>query len=286
MTMLYSLENFINSTTDLYSKTEDSLYVRENLYTERPSYPYRTTAVGSDVSPEWVCADLGSSKNVTLVSVFNHNIQYLPTVGGVFRLKGCNDACLGESGACDWAAEPVLVDLSVADRMIEHFRNTYGVLNSTFQCWLLEFADSTNGDGHIELGEWWLGQWSKFTTADCKVHLQPGRADGPQYFMGVQETHYGQDWHSYYSTTEHFSITLKNINDPDAVDEMHRFLTVVQRDYGGKFVFIPDDARPFCYYVIIKNIADYANRLIYGDKIELREWRLELKTLTEGIKLI
>lgn len=286
MTMLYSLENFINSETLLFSKTEDTLYKLKNLYTERPSYPYRSTAVGTGALPEWVCVDLGSPTKVTLVGVFNHNIQYLPTAGGVFHLKGCNDACPEEPGECAWGDQLALVDLSVADRMIEHFRNTYGKLDSTFQYWLLEVADSTNADEHIELGEWWLGQWSKFTTADCKVHLQPGRADGPRYFMGIQETHYGQDWHSYYSATEHFSIRLKNINDPNAVDEMHRFLTVVQRDYGGKFVFIPDDTRPFCYYVIIKNISDYANRLIYGDEVELREWRLELKTLTEGIKLI
>ena len=36
----------------------------------------------------------------------------------------------------------------------------------------------------------------------------------------------------------------------------------------------------------VRFFRDYADRLIYGRTREFRQWRLQLKTLTEGIRLL
>jgi len=291
MILLYVLENFITDDTPITYLTEDPLYVVENLYNERPSLPYRTV---TKLTPEWLCIDLGEDYedlNVNFVGLFNHNLTIAP---GLLRL------CGGNAAAC--AACNCDTDLKIAPaddcgdgcgtQPIANFRNTWSKIDNggfDYRYWKLEITDTPEED-YYEIGELVLGEWQQFprgvlTGDDSWVRLSPGRADGSEFFMGKQRTHYGQDWSTYYSECERFDLTFTTQNDPCRVDDVHTFLKNVQKT-GGRFVLIPDDTKPFCYYVIVENLRDYAERKIYGPTRELREWRLKLKTLTEGLVLL
>jgi len=310
MGLIYVLENFINNYSFLYSYSEHELYVLENLYNERPSWPYRTRGVGASGTPEWICVDLGTysgvQHDVTFVGLFNHNLSTPLNIAGgdLLTLRGCDEGCPGVSGACDWEQTGICYtdlttmptdacgDACTGTQPIADFRNLYHKVDCApgHQYWLLEMIDQNNTDGYIEIGELVLGRWSEFHRGSVSGHdnwvrLSPGRADGPEFYMGKQRTHYGQDWVTYYSDSERFELTFTNMNDACVVDEVHAFLRTVQLS-GGKFIIVPDDTKPFCYYVVIENLRDYADRLIYGGGKELREWRLELKTLTQGIRLL
>jgi len=178
-------------------------------------------------------------------------------------------------------------DICDGSQPIANFKNTYHKIDCSpgHRYWELEFIDQGNTDGYLEIGEVVMGQWEQFHRGGADpnwVHLQPGRADGPLYHMGNLETHYGVEWTNYYSDAEHFTLSFKNLNDPCVVDEIHAWLNTIQRA-GGKFVIVPDDTKPFCYYVLVKKWKDFAKRLIYGNTRELREWSLELKTLSRGV---
>ena len=299
MGLIYSITNFINDDCILTANSEDDLYVLENLYNQRPSKPYRTTGIGAPPgSPEFICVNLGTYSGVeyevTLAAIFNHNLTQLEVANDELRLKGCVDFCSAASGSCDWDNPDCERDLTTmrcaGTQPIPNFLNTYHKIDcpAGYQYWRLDMIDQGNAAGYLEIGEFWLGQWQEFHKGDPDdnwVHLQPGRADGPMFWMGNQRTHYGQDWTNYRSDAEHFSLRFKNVNDPCIVDEIHAFLRAVQQT-GGRFVLIPDDRKPFCYYVLIENLKNYADRLVYGDEGELREWKLELKTLTQGVALL
>lgn len=313
MILLYVLENFINDDCLLYGNSEDGLYVLENIYNERPSLPYRAIGVGTPATPEYICIDLGTHSgvehNVTFVGLFNHNLSTpLDIVGGdLLTLKACDYDCPRQSGACDWEHSAMCyTDLTTmptdvcgatcaGTQPIADFRNLWHKIDCApgHQFWLLEIVDQGNADGYIEIGELVLGQWQQFprgildagVATDPWVRLSPGRVDGPEFFMGKQRTHWGQDWSTFYSECERFELTFTTQNDPCRVDAVHAFLKAVQRT-GGRFVLVPDDTKPFCYYVIVDNLRDYADRLVYGRTRELREWRLKLKTLTEGVRLL
>ena len=305
MAITYVIENYIDENTldSVSSEDPSGFYDMERLYNERPSWPLRFEGKGSTGpdAPEWICVNMGEEKEVTFAGIFNHNLTAIPEA---FNLKGCVDGCEG-SGACAWDdpggtyawKEDMLNRIhsgKICDDEYEYiFPNSCKKISRTQWYYRFEFIDTTNPDGHIEIGEAVLGKWCQFGS---NVHLQPGRPDGPSFYMGNQETHFGQDWPAYFSYNEEFTLVFKNINDIRNLDELRMFLIRVQKN-GGKFIIIPDDDSffnlnledegyiPLCYYVIIKNLRGYAQRLLHGWDKDLREWTLELKTLTTGLKL-
>lgn len=303
MPVTYVIENYIdvNTLDSVSSEDPSGFYDMERLYNERPSWPLRFTDKGSAGDPEWICVDMGEEKRVTFAGIFNHNLTATPER---FSLKGAVCGCL-ESAGCDWETLDPVTGYAWEEDMKERIRsrtvckheyifpNSCEKMDHTQQYYRFDFIDTEN-DEDIEIGEAVLGEWCQF---ERNVHLQPGRPDGPSFYMGSQETHYGQDWPAYFSYNEEFTLVFKNINDIRNLDELQVFLIRVQRN-GGRFIIIPDDDAffgldmdteeyyPLCYYVIVKNMRDYATRLIHGWDKDLREWTLELKTLTTGLKLL
>jgi len=299
MQLIYVLENYLEPLAigNYTTLSTHATYIATNLANERPSKPYRTTGIGGVGVPEYVCVDLGGSYEVTFVGIFNHNFTLMQAANDSLVLKACATDC----GTCIWAAPADFVDLTtlpaaacnacVGDQPISNFKNLWHEVDFSgvdYQYWRLEMIDTTNTDGYLELGELVLGQYAQFPRGvldspqrGAWVRLTPGRVDGPEFFMGKSRTHWGQDWSTYYSECDRFELKFTVQNDPCIVDAMSTFLKTVQRT-GGRFVIVPDDDKPFAYYVIIDNLRDYAERTIYGRTGELREWRLRLKTLTEG----
>ncbi len=305
MILIYVLTNYLDGLAigSYTTKSTDTTYIATNLAIERPSKPYRTTGIGSVGDPEYICVDLGSSKPVTFIGIFNHNFTLMEAGNDLLQLKACSSDC----GTCNWAAPncgPLDLTTMPSDscdggcsgsQPIASFKNLWHKVDCAgvdYQYWRLEMIDTTNTDGYLQVGELVLGQWQKFPrgildipTADAWVRLSPGRADGPEFFMGKNRTFYGQDWSTHYSDYDRFDLVLTTQNDPCIVDAIHAFLTTVQLA-GGRFVLVPDDDKPFCYYVIVDNLRDFAERKIYGRTGELREWRFKLKSLTQGVRLL
>jgi len=57
MALLYAIENQIDVDTLCCVSSEDSTYLMEYLYNQRPSMPFRFTGSGSVGNPEWICID-------------------------------------------------------------------------------------------------------------------------------------------------------------------------------------------------------------------------------------
>lgn len=281
MSVLYVLENKIDSDTLCCVSSEDALYEMEFLYNERPSKPFRFTGIGSIGNPEWICVEFTNSgaELITFAGIFNHNFV-LSAIGDELALKACDDICEG-SGACDWDAPDREWDLT--GRVITNFRNIYQTLGRTYPSWRLDLIDQNNTYGYGEIGDFVLAEYQTFSSG---VHLRPGRADGPIFYAGNQRTDYGQDWPANLSNCEILELAFSNVGDPAVVDEFHTFLKAVKQG-GGKFIIVPDNALKFCYYCVITQEADFAQRTAYNAECgELREWVLPLKTLTEGISLL
>jgi len=117
------------------------------------------------------------------------------------------------------------------------------------------------------------------------AHLQPGRSDGPEFFEGTKVTTHGQIWSAYFGEAEGFKIEIINKNSTSQISELRTFLREVKRA-GGKFVFIPNDLYDFCYYVYLRNMADFGSQIVKGLDQEVYSWKLDLRTLTEGTALL
>ncbi len=259
MTLYYVKTNLVNSVSlpdNTFVSSEDSVYTVDKLYNKRPSYPFRFDGLNAQYAKaRWLAA----AQQITFLGIFNHNLIDSVTI----TLEGAN----ADAG------------YALVTTPVFRSENMYALFNASWNWWKLNV---NNGAATIaQLGELVLGNWASFENA----YVQPGRPDGPVFHASRNITHYGQDWTAYYSKGETFTIVLKNINDPSATDDIQTFLNDIWENNDGKFVFIPDHTRPQVYYVQVVNRDKYANRLINGVK-ELRDWKLELKTLTKGLPLL
>lgn len=253
---LYATENLITSITLDSVSSEDVLYVKENLYCERPSKPFYFTAKAA----QWIKLHFAAAaQRITLAAAFNHNL----TSAADCHVQGnAVDAWPGtDVGHMNWRLH---------DECLR--------FDQTFPWWRFTMDDPTN-PVNPRIGELFFGQWATFANA----HVQPARDDGLSFYAVEQQTQYGQDWDVYLSEADRFKITLVNLNDPATVDQIQRFLSDISGP-AGRFVFIPFPNQPHVYYVKIVG-SPSASRPIYGEK-ELRNWSIELKALTRGITLL
>lgn len=259
MSLLYVKTNLINSNTlpdNTYVSTEDSVYTVDNLYNKRPSKPFRFTAT----TAQWIKVQLAISQPVNFAAVFNHNFN----PGVTLSLQGANaDAGYSTIVIPSWRKE-----------------NFYSAFQVTWKWFKFNVTDGGN-PRFPQVGEFFLGNYARFLNA----YLQPGQSDGPTIYMSDQKTHYGQDWSTYNSQTRSFSIGFENITKPAVIDDIQTFLEDVFENNNGKFILIPDENQPHCYYVRITNRNNFSNLLVNGVN-QLRGWRLELETLTKGIALL
>ncbi len=279
MGMLYVIDNLISSDTPLYSSSINAAdWVEiEHVYNKRPSKPFRFSGHGSPGNPEWICVDLTESRQVTFCGVFNHNFSLGGSADSLY-IQGCNLTCRGQSGACNWDAPPF--EESLMDRLVSRFRNLYEVINATYRYFTLEITDQNNSYP-LEIGEWVLGLAEEFENA----RLQPYMSDGPMFTRTRSTTHYDQTWQQSLSKAYTFSVEIISTGQSNQVDQLDYFLERVH-DNGGVFVFIPRSDLPFAYYVFIENEKDFASQIARGRQRKGYAWKLNLKSLTEGISLL
>jgi len=262
MSLLYVKTNLVNLDSlpdNTYVSTEDTVYTVDKLYNKRPSYPFRFTAKAN----QYIKIAFSTPRAVTFAGIFNHNLLSTATIDLQASTDDITYVYVSFLGGANWRKGDL-----------------YKTLEATYKYFKLQISDPAN-PSIPQIGELVLGNGNYFENA----WVQPGRSDGPVIHASNNITHYGQDWSNYYSDAEAFSITLKNLNDPNLEDDLQTFLKAVWAENDGKFIIVPDHRRPHVYYIQVVNRDSFADREIYGVK-ELRNWRLEIKTLTRGITLL
>ena len=259
--MRYVITNLLSSGTlpadnAIFRSSEDTIYQVEYLYNARPSKPFRWTAKNGN----WIKADMGSREYMDFCAIFNHNFGSGATV---------------QLHASGWNGGWKLVK-NFTYREHDMFIN-FGI----HERWIRLSAGDAGNANNLQMGEVVIGSKQSFN--DC--YLQSPRSDGPQFFTNSNMTHYGQDWDDYLSTNERMSLTFTKLNDPDNVDAFQTFIENVYEN-GNRFVLIPDVDRPHVYYCKIENTQGFSTLQVIGDAKEMRQWTLEVKTLTRGITLL
>jgi len=260
MSLIYATTNLLNSTTlpvdnATYRSTEDTTYQVENLYNARPSKPFRFTAKAN----QWLKANLVDRKIATISCVFNHNFTDAATV--LFYASGHNGGwkLIGTYSYREW------------DEYVK-----FGI----YEKWLRLTVSDAGNDNYPQIGEWFVGEHAEFANA----YVTPEREDGPIYYVADEVTPAGQDWEIYFGNAERLTMRLSSLSNSNETDALHTFLDAVMEN-GGRFVLIPKDTFPQCYYVKVMNRDDFATRRIFGDVTTLRDWRLDLKVLVRGLTL-
>jgi len=261
--LYYSAVNLIDYDTLHAVSTEDTLYVKENLYNLRPSLPFYFTAKTN----QYITVNLLAPKRVQFCGIFNHNF-----ISPTLNLHIPDP----DAHPVNSVTGPWLHTIPLTYRA----NDLYGQFDHTHQWWNLNLDDNSNPN-FPRIGELWLGSLSHFTQA----YLQPGREDGAEFFASEQQTPYGQDWDVYLSESKRLKISFVNLNNPDNVDEIEAFLSLI-RGPEGRFVLIPDHRRPHIYLVKVIGSPTARRDLYSSGNIELRSWSLDLKVLSRGITLL
>lgn len=255
--MIYSAVNLIDQYTLSSVSTEDPLYVKEFLYDNRPSRPFRFMAKAS----QSIVIDMSIATRATIAALFNHNLTSAVT------------AKIQANATNAWGGPTFTQDLTWREI------DLYSTFDRSLRWWRFSIDDPSNVV-FPEVGLSWLGIWQKFP----QVRITPGRVDSPQFFQTEQVTTYGQDWDVYLSDTQAFDLNLTNFINPATVDDLHTFLRSINGS-AGRFLIVPDERQPHVFLVkVVGNPT--SNRMVYGSLGELRGWSMKLKVLTRGILLL
>jgi len=279
--LYYSIQNFLGGAdATITVSSEDALYTLENLYNERPSKPFRFTGLGLPGDPEFICVEFDDPKRVTLAAIFNHNLTALEESADALYLKGCDTGCESSGGGgCDWTIPDYALDL--APSLVEDWNDLYSFLDQTRLAYRLEIIDGGNEDAYIEIGDFFLGQY----TAMANAKLQPGRTEEPRLYRAANKTLYGQHWTQAYSQNLNLSLVLHNLGDPDTVDAARLMVEAIHQN-GGRAVLIPNEKHPFVYYAHLENEEGFMSQFSRGLTCEITTWTLNFQTLTKGIRLL
>lgn len=266
MSLLYATGNMVNATRLYAVSTEDLLYVKANLYNQRPSLPFRfTSAVAGTID---VDAGAGLTIQPTLVAVMNHNLLTAAT----FNLSASN-ASFGGAGE-NW-------DLTFCANHNNSGRKITPAI--AYRYWRLSIV-GTVASGKIEIGEYILTTWSNFTN-----FYLVDEGEGPVIYSDSQKTHYGQPWDVYHSKAMAFTLRpIQRTATSGNIDEMRTFIQNLQ-GCAGRFVFSPDDTyistKCQVYYVKMAGQEFLANRIQNG-AADLLQWDLRFEELPKGIALL
>ena len=260
MSFIYVTPNLLDVDSLESVSTENAKYLKENLYNNRSSKPFRFTAKDD----QFIKLDFEAAQTITHVSIFNHDL----TNAVDLRLQG---------NAADWIP-PAAPTYDQALTWQEY--SLYEHLDETWQWWRLFVDDPTHGT-FPQIGELYFGQYAEFANG----YVQPGWEQTLKFSIAGEETYFGQNWDHYLSDCKEFNIKIKNLNNPANIDALETFFRSIGGS-AGRFVFIPKENQPYCYLVKIANTDISNNQIVRGFTRELNEWTMTLKTLVRGIRLL
>lgn len=259
MALLYATGNKITIATLDSVSTEDAIFVKENLYNKRPSFPFRFTAK----IDQTIIIDLGAAELATLLGLFNHTL----TSGATIRLKADTDppnwaAPSYDSGAITWRAEHLFFKLS-----------------QIYRWWQICISDAGNSS-NPQIGEAILATYSLFTTGYIR-----SQSEGDEFFVGSQETYMGQDWDVFFARKANLDLGIRKVSVAgDSVTEEIRALLRSLEGSAGRLVIIPDDTYGEVYYMKVKGKSHISER-VFGNPNDIRDWSLSFVEMSQGLVL-
>lgn len=259
MSLLYAVGNLITSSTLNAVSSEDSIYVKEYLYNKRPSLPFRFTSK----TDQYIVLDMGGDENVTLLSLINHNLQSAATI----RLEADNNPP-------NWAAP------AYSHVVTWREENLYMKLDQTYRWYRIFISDPTN-PVNLQVGEAILQLYCSFTTA----HIQ-AQSEGDVFYTATQETFMGQDWDAELARKALLTLRIRKeeTHGDSVLEEIRAFLRSLSGSVG-RFLIIPDDTTPECYYVKAAGSEFKADRIFHNVK-DIRDWDLDLAEISQGFMLL
>jgi len=259
MSLIYTTGNLVTASTIDSVSTEDAIFVKENLYNKRPSFPFRFTSK----TDQYIVLDMGGNENATILSLINHNLQS----GATIRLEADNNPP-------NWGAPPY--SQAVAWRE----ENLYMKLDQTYR-WYRIFASDPTNPLALQIGELILHVYSSFTTA-----LIQAQSEGDVFYTATQETFMGQDWDAELARKALLTLRIRKVeNHGDSIQEEIRAFLRSLSGSAGRFLVVPDDTTSECYYVKASGNEFRAERIFHNIK-DIRDWDLPLAEISQGISLL
>lgn len=259
MSLIYTIGNYITASTIDSVSTEDTPYVKENLYNKRPSFPFRFTAK----SDQSIVLDMATNITPTIFALINHNLLEAATI----KLEADNDPP-------NWGAPPYSQAVTWREE------NLFMKLSETYRWWRIFVTDAGNPES-LQIGEAILHVYSSFATAYIQA-----QSEGDVFYTATQETFMGQDWDAELARKALLSLKIRKVETHgDAVQEEIRAFLRSLAGSAGRFLVIPDDTTPECYYVKVSGTEFKADRIFHNIK-DVRDWNLNIAEISQGISLL
>lgn len=252
MGMLYSLGNYINSSTLSSVSTEDTIYPKENMYNKRQSMPWRMTAKSG-----YAIFDFGSGRP-TFFAIMNHNL--LGTGAFSLTLKTA-------------ATEGALV-ASSPESVTWHKQNIWHAIAMTPNRWWRIDVSDPDILANLEFGEIIFYIAGTFT-----MNFWWPYKEGLEYVTEENVTQYGHRHIAKKAVRKTFGLDFEGVTDANLVSEVQAFF----EGFDGKnpFVFIPDSEETDSWYVYCLNSLKASRAFLDNNKFSMG-----LEEQSRGISLL
>lgn len=263
MTFRYATTNLIDLSTLLSVTSEDTLYIKENLYNERPSFPFRFTAKTGNQ----ILVDLGAPTLITLAGIYNHNLL-APTK---YKVKA---AAANPPGGGNWD----IPDYSADMPLVSGLNNSYLTLSETYRYWLFDFDDATSPT-NTEIGEAVLATHSNFGS-NFRILAE---SDGVVIRVATHVTHYGHPHDAKRSHQKKWNLNVFETTAKGSLDALEAFLVDLEGS-AGRFIMIEDDNYEPSYYVRMGG-SEFIGAHRFSPQEDRRDWSWPILEFPKGIIL-
>ena len=256
MSLYYAVTNLVTEDTLDSVSSEDTTFVKEFLYNQRQSKPFRFTAK----SDNWIKVDLGSATQVTIAAILNHNVLSSGTITLRAHATDLGTLATWQSSA------------SYSTTITIKSPSCYEAINQTYRWWHIEF-DNASGE-NVEIGEYFLGTYSTFTMG----YKYPFREKELRTVTENLSVH-GQRWRYKIAEKAYFGVDFDAVTDANLISEIKAFFAEHEND--TPFVFVPESTEGYCYYVFCLNDLEAARNFE-----DLNAFSLELEEQTRGVSIV
>lgn len=253
----YSITNLLTGDTLDSVSTEHAVFVKENLYNQRQSKPFRWTAKSNNE----IKIDLGGATNITIIAALNHNLTDASTVT-------IRAAAADQGNLAAWQAGAAYTQAMTWNEISQ-----YEALSETFRWWHIEVDDAGNS-AFPEFGEFHIGTHSQFT-----MNYKWPFEEGANNIITESVTKYKQRWRGIIAKQWMAALDFDAITDANLASEIEAFFN--GHENSKPFLFVPETTEANCWHVLCLN--DYRARRNFEN---LNAIRIDLEEQTRGVSLL
>lgn len=251
MSIKFVLNNLINISTLDSVASEDTEFLKENLYNKCHSEPYRTTAKTS----QYIRVNDGVNYP-DIICIMNHNL----TSGATITLKADNDPP-------NWGSP------SYSQALSYNLQNIKYEFDQDYDWYGLEIDDAGNSNCP-EIGELILGN----VTALDNAFLYP-YDEIKEYLRVLNVNPWGQRWYKKLAIKKSWGVDYQGVSDANLTAQVEALFDSI--DGISPLVFIPDHTKADCWYVHILN--DLSAKRNWKDN---NAFTLQIEEQSRGIAIL